>query len=295
MGILASDDTGRVITLPAHCLIGRAAGCFVRIQDRRVSSEHARLYWADDHWGLRDLGSRNGTTCDGQPVPPGQEVVLQVGAHIGFGSDAQAWTLVDVSAPVAAAREAASGRVVVERDGMLRFPGSDPFPYVFGLGNDEWIIEHEDQQTSARDGEVVVVAGRTWTLHLPTGLDATVTAERACRSLLDFQFHFAVSADEEFVELTVRGADGAVSLGSRSHNYLLLTLARQRLVDDGWVYADDLARMLGLEQLHVNVQIFRARDAISKLDVVDAPALIERRRATRQLRLGTGRVSIETV
>ncbi|MFT4627967.1 MAG: hypothetical protein ACI8PZ_006661 [Myxococcota bacterium] len=202
MGILASDDTGRVITLPAHCLVGRSAGCFVRIQDKRVSSEHARVYWADDHWELRDLGSRNGTTCNGQPVPPGQEVVLQAGDAIAFGSEAQAWTLIDVSAPVATGREASTGRVVVERDGMLRFPGSDPFPYVFGLGNDDWVIEHEDHQQAARDGETVMVAGRTWTLHLPVGLDATVTAERRRLSVLDFHFHFAVSADEEFVQLT---------------------------------------------------------------------------------------------
>ncbi|MFT5455437.1 MAG: hypothetical protein ACI9K2_001916 [Myxococcota bacterium] len=296
MGILVSDESGRVITLAGRCLIGRSASCFLRLQNPRVSSEHARLRWTGTGWELRDLGSRNGTSHNGTPLVPGQPVNLASGDQLVFGGGTDTtWTLADLSAPVPAARENATGRVVVERDGMLTFPGADPFPYLTGLSRDTWILEFEDEQRTARDGDIITVAGRSWTLHLPSVLDETITAMERPLCLLDLGLQLAVSADEEFVTLTVRTPTGAHDLGSRSHHYLLLTLARRRLADEGWVYADELARMLGLDDRHVNVQIFRARHELAELGVVDAAALIERRRGTRQLRLGTPHVTISAV
>lgn len=59
-------------------------------------------------------------------------------------------------------------------------------------------------------------------------------------------------------------------------------------VDDsnqGWVYVDDLARMLKLDPPHLNIQIFRARKQLAQLlDGAAAPELVERR--VGKLRLG---------
>jgi len=48
--------------------IGRASECRVRFYDPLVSRKHARIFLLDGAWQLQDLGSRNGTTVDGQRV-----------------------------------------------------------------------------------------------------------------------------------------------------------------------------------------------------------------------------------
>jgi transcriptional regulator with GAF, ATPase, and Fis domain len=42
-------------------VIGRAPTCQVLLRDERCSRQHAEVRFADGHWSLRDLGSRNGT------------------------------------------------------------------------------------------------------------------------------------------------------------------------------------------------------------------------------------------
>ncbi len=45
--------------------------------DDSVSRRHARVVPRDGHWLLRDLGSTNGTSCNGKPVQPGTDVLLR--------------------------------------------------------------------------------------------------------------------------------------------------------------------------------------------------------------------------
>lgn len=297
MGILGSDTTARILTLPGHGLIGRSPACFVRLADRRVSSEHARIQWSGARWVLRDLSSRNGTRLNGALIDPGVDQALSAGDVLAFGSDEQAWTLLDASEPVAAGREPGTGRVITARDGLLRFPGSDSlFPYVCALAPGRFILEGEHEQRAVRDGEVVSVADRHWVLHLPVVMDATEQSDERPRHLSRLRWHFAVSGDEEFVRVTVQDGEEEIPLGSRAHHYMLLTLARQRIEDgDGWVYADDLCRMLGVEESHLNVKIFRAREELGKVNVIDAASIIERRKATRQLRANIRQATIDRI
>ena len=47
--------------------IGRDSRCGLVVDDRRVSKQHARLRWTGEGWALEDLGSKNGTTVNGEP------------------------------------------------------------------------------------------------------------------------------------------------------------------------------------------------------------------------------------
>ncbi|MCT7973420.1 FHA domain-containing protein [Laspinema olomoucense] len=57
-----------------------------------VSRRHALLQWQDGQLTLRDLGSRNGTTVNGEKLqslpdqPYSERVVLQLGSRIKFGN-----------------------------------------------------------------------------------------------------------------------------------------------------------------------------------------------------------------
>lgn len=102
------------------------------------------------------------------------------------------------------------------------------------------------------------------------------------------QFH--VSLNEEHVFLRIAPADGgAIDLGERVHHYCLLTLARQRVHDarrgidassQGWLAVEAVAKMLGLERTHLNIQIHRARQHLAAA-LPQGPglsAVLERRR-----------------
>ena len=54
--------------------IGRSTSCDVAIADRFLSRQHARLFCSGDSWFVEDLGSRNGTFVNGQPVDSPAEV-----------------------------------------------------------------------------------------------------------------------------------------------------------------------------------------------------------------------------
>jgi pSer/pThr/pTyr-binding forkhead associated (FHA) protein len=62
--------------LRSRCLLGRSPTCDVRLEDARISGEHARVSWTGHAWELRDLGSRNGTFVLGRKVPAGGRVAL---------------------------------------------------------------------------------------------------------------------------------------------------------------------------------------------------------------------------
>lgn len=115
---------------------------------------------------------------------------------------------------------------------------------------------------------------------------------------------FGVSRDEEYVRLHLISDGRILDIGERGHNFLLLTLARQRLADAGqgwseaergWVYADELASLLAVDLQKLNIDVFHIRRHLACRGVIDARDVIERRRATRQIRLGVDRIAVATL
>lgn len=69
-------------------IIGRGHDCGVRFDSPEVSREHVNVYFQEGTWWLRDRGSRNGTTVDGQQVRGTGPVRLSPGSRVVLGSDA---------------------------------------------------------------------------------------------------------------------------------------------------------------------------------------------------------------
>jgi hypothetical protein len=122
--------------------------------------------------------------------------------------------------------------------------------------------------------------------------------------LRELTLSFSVATDEEYVGLRLVADRLEMDMGERRHNYLLLTLARRRLADRvaglpepacGWVYVEDWARDPSLAPPKLNIDILRIRRQFAFGGVLDAARIIERRRSTRQLRIGTGRIAIVPV
>jgi hypothetical protein len=119
--------------------------------------------------------------------------------------------------------------------------------------------------------------------------------------LPDLALTFEVSRDEEYVHLRMACEQRDFDMGARTHNYLLLTLARRRLADAsahpldascGWIYQDEFEHDPTMAAPQLNVHIFRIRRHFIRCGVIDGEAIVERRPQTRQLRIGAARISI---
>lgn len=276
-----------------------------------VSAEHASIYWAGERWELRDLGSSNGTYVDGRRAAPGERIALREGTEMSFGGETERWTLVDALPPVASARPRGGGELRVAQDGLLALPsGDDPQISIYENEAGRWLVEAGGAARPGVDEEELSCDGGAWILSVPPpspgGVVPTTRRDRGLPKMLGvLTLVFSVSRDGEYVKLDLVQGSEITPLGTRAHHELLLTLARARVAarkdaeapdsEQGWVYVDDLASMLGVEVEHLNVNLHRARQQLAEAGVLNAGALFERRPPTRQIRLGTDRVEIRPV
>lgn len=79
----AGGLAGKRVRIGRGGLVGRGPSCQLVIPDPAVSREHARLYFAQNHWFIQDLGSRSGTFINNQRV---QNAPLQEGVSIRLGN-----------------------------------------------------------------------------------------------------------------------------------------------------------------------------------------------------------------
>jgi hypothetical protein len=305
MGSIRELSSGRGHVLEPEHLVGRAPSCALCIDRKYVSAQHAALRWTGDHWEVRDLGSRNGTFLDGVRLKAGDEHRVQVGSTIAFGKlREELWRVVDTSAPTVMAVPVDGGEPVLLDGELLALPSNDdPRATIYRTPEGVWVLEQPDDSTTPITNlQIFEVAGRAWRFScsetIRTTSLATSPAELEVRHL---QLSFAVSRDEEHVQLHMTSAGRSFDMGSRSHNYLLLTLARRRLDDAaeglpdaacGWIYQEDLAHDPSMAPPQLNIDVFRIRKQFAAVGVADAASVIERRPRTRQLRIGTPHLAV---
>lgn len=301
MAWLTCIVTGKRHVISPSFLVGRSHVCALRLDSRRVSGEHATLRWSNSGWILRDLHSSNGTFVDQRRLDPGQPMPLRVGMRIAFGDQATLFELTDDSPPVAVARPV-KGAPLFAQDGVLCLPEQgDPEYFIFeddpGIWPGRWFVESRDGSCRRlHDREELTSGGRLWRIELPLTWERTSRLEEASIRIANIGLRIRVSRNEEHVEITIRHAGTEIPLPSRSHSYLLATLARQRVydaiqpglpeADHGWIHVPELMRMLDTSEMMINVYTRRARVQFLEANVIDADSLIERRRTSREIRLG---------
>jgi hypothetical protein len=299
VGYLKQNGIEAIIPLRSSCTLGRDRECDVHVDNPRVSGKHARLDWVGDHWELKDLGSTNGTFLDGKKVPHGVRRVLAEGATFTLGSE-HSFRLVNASAPGLSARHLATGLVRTAAEGLLVLPDDErPEVSIFEDANGFWVAEDADGTRRVDDGEAVVVDGESWILDLPNAVFATQEQSVIAPSLEALSMRFAVSLNEEHIEVTVVHDGTSAALPTRTHHYLLLTLARATLADEGaspgergWVDREVLCRMLATDPRKLNVDVFRVRKQFADMGIHGATGIIARRPGTGQLRLGIAQVEV---
>lgn len=287
--------------LECDLLVGRSSRSTLRIEDERVSNEHASIRWTGDHWMLRDLGSLNRTIVDGNEAPPGGSVRLVKDSTIIFGSPSQTWLVADDSAPVAMAVPEASGFEIFAIDGLLALPSTDrPEVTIYRNRQGGWVLDGEQGLSQITDRSQVVVGGVTFHVHLPLAPTGTAPVKGFVgRRVSDLFIKFRVSADLEHIELDLHGEGERQTFAARTHNEMLLILARTRKQDQareipeancGWMYQDDLCRDVAMDPARLNVDVYRLRRQFATLGLLDPANIIERRTRAKQIRIGIPRI-----
>lgn len=294
-------------------VVGRSRLADLRMTDPTVSGEHAVLRWTGREWELHDLGSRNGTSVDGRKLASGERVTIGRGAVIAFGQPENAWRLDDDAAPTIMATAEHTDEPLCARNDLLALPSDEePEAVIFRDPGGNWLIEQGGETARVADRSTVRAGGRDYLLRVPDVIAPTWDNSSPAPHLAALTLQFSVSRDEEYVALVARGEHHVIDLGARAHHNVLLTLARSRLEDrkarqaaergapppessEGWVYQDELADRLAIDETHLNVAVFRCRRQLAEAGIVGAASIIERRRPTRELRLGVARIEIVTV
>jgi hypothetical protein len=268
---------------------------------------HAELRWNGAGWELKDLGSRNGTFLDGRRLDPSLSIRLDQGSKIAFGQLEQEWVVVDTSAPPVMVVPLGEGEPILLRDEFIALPSrDDPRAMIYRAPDGVWMLESGDMPPrSIVDLETFEAVGRLWRFScadMPPPTQAAPGVAKIRFELRELMLTFSVSRDEEHVHLGMSRPGHEVDMGSRKHNYLLLTLARRRLEEGsqglpesscGWIDQEELAHDPSMAPPQLNIDVFRIREQFAKAGVIDAARIIERR--SGQLRVGTDRISITTL
>ena len=284
--------------LEAEHLIGRAANCSLRLPETHVSAQHALLRWAGGRWEVRDLGSRNGTFVNGARLNPGENCALSLGATLDFGGPQQPWEFVDDTAPSVMAVPLDGGAPILLEGEFLGLPSAEDPTVTIYRGREGWMLEQPDSTSALSHLQTFQAGHGMWRFCCPESVHLTeVEGEKRSRlGLEDLELVFSVSRDEEHVHLRAKSRERDFDLGSRNHNYVLLTLARQRLADRnagecesrcGWMYQDRFFRDPSIAPAQLNLDIFRIRRQFAALGAIDAANIVERRPRTKQLRIGS--------
>jgi len=305
MAYIESFDKG-IIHLKQSHLFGRLANVVdTYLEHNAVSRLHFLLEYTAPNWYLVDYSS-NGTWINDVRIPKGvqtlvkQDDIVAVGGKFGIE-----FRFVDAGEPVdiLCRRKSVDSPIIetLQLQDTNHLPNQQHCVMSITRADDNWVLEHKHQQRSLHDGDWITVEKQKWQLVLTDGPNSTMKIEDDLLELSEIQLQLSTSLDEETTTVKMVSYMGEVDLRSRSHHYLLLLLARQRVADVnngtddtecGWVYMDDLRDMLGMPETLINIQIYRARKQLETAlnGAIEGKKLIERR--TGQIRIGLKQFAI---
>jgi hypothetical protein len=278
MAVLINNQTQQNCILQSHHSFGRlhsAVNTFV--SDACISKIHAIIEWNEQHWLLRDVSS-NGTWLNGNKLARDQVAQLNIGDAITFASKSgYAFEVIDVNPPCDCLVPIEHNSEAIELEFFHLFSDKKSHPMVLSYSNQtySWWQEVLDDNFSQsltslelNDQSYLTIDGLTWQLQINRTIADTQLLRPSVTSLDELTFLFQTSLDEESTQVFMQSGEQNIDLLMRSHHYLTLCLARQRAkdmqdnVDDseqGWVYAEQLAKDLGVDASHLNIQIYRIR------------------------------------
>lgn len=303
MAKIINVNTGEEVTLLSQHVFGRHPNSsHTLLQSADTSRMHATIFWDGEAWLLQDSSS-NGTYVNGVAVYKGFKSNVNEGDLVNFASLASdTWRVTDVSAPTSLLIPMTPGLPVMELTDLAVLPNEDtPESTLYMSTNGFWICESESGTAILKTGDLVGSQKHKWRFVEATGNEKTVQLAKQQDLSNLVSMRFDVSQNEEHVSVRFGVDNQLYDLGERNHHYLLLLLARKRLQDkqdgiadteQGWIDKQVLSKMLGQNENHINIQIYRFRKQIVNTvpQTIALPQAIERR--TREVRFAYDDIEI---
>jgi len=295
VGWLVNFREDRRHPLLTETIVGRSPAADLRLGHSFVSSVHCAITWNRGDWGVRDLGSHNGTAVNGELIPPKTRRRVRAGDEISFGQATSTWTLSDDGEPQPIATGPDDAIIVGER-GLLVLPDAqDPIATVYRGAVGPWRLELPDSERETQDMDSLSIHDATWTLRLPSpraNTSASVNPQQAL-SLQNAALCVCVAKGDRGGSVVVQTEDKRFSFPLGATVDILRLLAEARVnTPGGWVDRERLLTELAMTGNRLNVAVFRLRRQFAEAGFIDAVQIVERSR--RQLRLGTDRVTLES-
>jgi len=304
MATLLNLHTSEKVQLLALHTFGRKSGSSnTLLYNSEASRLHAVIMWDGKNWFLKD-SSANGSYLNGRHCQTAAKVALEKGDTLQFGSlQGEVWQVDCVAAPQSMLLpldvNSKAGKEAITLVDIAALPSEQsPEVTLFLSPKGAWVCETQEGISVLEEGDLVKTSEGCW--HF---VDARPNAETVELSVTGEnsspvpEFFFEVSQNEEHVDLSFSCDQQYYKLGQRSHHYLLLLLARERLKhqeqgikeeDQGWIDKGLLRRMTGLNEYHMNMQVHRLRkqfiQALPPTQIM-AP-LVERRRGELRFSFG---------
>lgn len=300
MAYIFNIATQTYLPLAAHHTFGRLANAVdTHIDKPYVSKLHAAIEWNGSEWRIKNLGL-NGTWLNSANLPTGETMPLKCNDELYFAELTDpAFTLIDLSPPadmlwpLDLPQGARPAPIYLARYHLLPDAYNPELALYFDEQQQEWQVETLNAQQEhlsycLRNGDSLVLQDAHWQLIRTHIYGPTEAHAINLQQLNDMEFVFNLSLDEETTQLALVSSQQHVDLGIRNHHYLLAQLARHRAddaalgldcINQGWVYTDLLANELGLDNIHMNIYIFRLRKQIADAlpTLLGLHTLVERR------------------
>lgn len=309
MAYLLDQATNTCFPLAPHHTFGRLANSVDTLVDKPyISKLHAAIEWTGNHWCLKSLGL-NGTWINDSRFNQGDSCDLQLHDEIRFAEPRDpGFKILDLTPPCDMLWPLDQSLdqlkpIPLSHYHLLPNPNYPQLALFFDESTQLWYSERLNQEQEPHQkishGDLLEFDGGRWQF-----MQAQIygpTEAKSSRHLNDYHFIFRLSLDEETTQLELHHQQHIQDFGVRTHHYLLLQLARHRVGDatrgldnesQGWIYADQLGAELGLDNTHMNIQIFRARKQLadSLPNLLGQQCLVERRGG--KLRFGCEKLSI---
>jgi len=276
-----------------HTFGRRADSVDTLIQHAFISKLHAIIEWREPSWYIKDV-SKNGLKLNGKIIPAQKQMPLNKGDVIDFaGMNEVTLTMVNLDAPQAMLinTEQPSETTALAESVLLPNENEPELALYLCPDREQWFADDIAKGIEVgpfEHNDTIEIENTTWKFLLVAEDDATTEFDSKQTTLNDIVFRFDLSQDEESTNLTLIENGLEIDLGERSHHYLLVHLLRHSLNDNsGWLDSQLLMKELGLEETHMNIQIFRARKQVSKAlpNAVGHSKLIERRRGALRVNI----------
>lgn len=277
MAIIKNIQTKEIYFLNSiHSLGSNIHKADTFIEGKDISTHHATIYWENGYWYIIDH-SKSGTLLNANPIRK-ETRKLQNQQVIQFGKeDRNKWEIVNLLPPSSYLKSLSHKNKMLELRSCHTLPNDDNNMILFYLSAEEkWTWKNNDRYFLLHNRQTIKFNNEEWQFIENEIIQQTPHQLSATKAF--FKFHLSIN--EEHISLKVIIDQMEIDLGSHSHNYLLLSLARKRLedmnknydlYDQGWVTIDQLTYDVGKEMIkevdvyYLNLQIHRIKKQFSKL------------------------------